>query len=144
MVPFMIFNQGPFTMNLQVVRLLPGHTIRFDPPRLNRKEGAQFRPLFCLSVFLLLVRSLFSFLVWRALFLEPSFRLFFSFWLQKRVFHVFLLYFCSRPLSALFFVFFKAPSFFFLYMEGSFFRAFFSSSLFFFAPSFLFKLTCAH
>ena len=111
-------------------------------PRLPRKEGAQFRPLFCLPFFFFLVRPLFSFLAWRAIFLRalfsPSF-FFQQFWLQNRVFELFFPYFYSRPLSPSFFFLLKAPSFFFFLMEGSFFCALFSPS-FFFSPSFLLNL----
>ena len=103
--------------------------------RSHRKEGAQNRPLLCLPFFFFFARPLFSFLVLRALFWEPSFRpLFFfynNFCLKTVFFRNFSRVFARVLFRPPFFFLLKAPSFFFFFMEGSLFFALFSPSLFF-------------
>ena len=108
--------------------------------RLNRKEGAQFRPLFCLPFFFC-APSFFFFDLEGAFFWEPSFRpLFFYFTTVlalkacfSGIFSVFLLAPSFRPP---FFFFQKRPLFSFSFWRALFFAPSFRPP-FFFAPSFL-------
>ena len=113
--------------------------------RLNRKEGAQFLPPFCLPFFILLVRRLFSFLAVRALFFEsplsalPFFLYTTFFWLEIRVFRIFFRVFARALFPSSFFSF-ESALFFLFYMECSFFSPCFRPPFFFIPPSSLFNL----